>query len=240
MALWSSVILLAIAAFAVSLVVYMPARFAAQQAGLGAVADRVSGTLWTGAAQIDGAHRVIWDTSALESLRRMTVVVNWRLTGPGTDLIGRIAVPMPPRPDRADLDRVEGTVSWPLVDAAVPGLQIRCDVQAVITGLRVSLTPGLRTAEGSIAAPEGSCARIDGTLATVATPALAMILTSDVDGLVGVLTKAGVPEVPLATGRLTNDDRIIATIHAAGAAMVPGMPSSADSEIELPLSAVFP
>ena len=240
MALWSSVILLAIAAFAVSLVVYMPARFAAQQAGLGAMADRVSGTLWTGAAQLDGAHRVAWETSALESLRRMTVVVNWRLTGPGTDLAGRVAVPLPPRANRAELDKVDGTVSWPLVDAVLPGLQIRCDTQATITGLRVSLTPGMRTGEGSLAAPAGSCARTDGAVAPVPTPALAVILASDADGLVGVLTQAGQPEVPLATGRLSNDDRIIVTVHAAGAAMVPGMPASADSEIELPLSAIVP
>ena len=218
----------------------MPARFAAQKAGLGAMADRVSGTLWTGAAQLDGAHRMTWETSALESLRRMTVVVNWRLTGPGTDLAGRVAVPLPPRADRAELDSVDGKVSWPLVDAVLPGLQIRCDTQATITGLRVSLTPGLRTGEGSLAAAAGSCARIDGAMPPVPTPALAVVLTSDADGLVGILTQAGVPEVPLATGRLSNNDRIIVTVHVEGAAMVPGMPTSADSEIELPLSALLP
>ena len=218
----------------------MPARYAVQQAGLGAMADRVSGTLWTGAAQIDGAHRVAWETSALESLRRMTVVVNWRLTGPGTDLTGRVAVPLPPRADQAELDRVDGTISWPFLEAVLPGLQIRCDPQATITSLRVALTPGLRKGEGSLTIPAGTCARTDGAVAPVPTPALAVILASDAAGLVGVLTQAGVPEVPLATGRLTNDDRIIATIHAAGAALVPGMPSSADSEIELPLSALIP
>ena len=233
-------VLLGVAAFAISLVVYMPARFAAQKMGVPAGLVTISGTIWDGSADFDGGHTVAWETSARESLRRMAAVVNWRLTGPGTDLTGRVSVPLPPRADRAVLDAVEGNVSWPLIEAAMPGLAIRCEARAKITGLHVSLEPGSRNGEGSLAAPEGTCARIDGAMPPVATPALSANLSSDVEGLVAVLTKADAPQTPLVTARLTNIDRIIVTIHAAGAALVPGMPSSADSELDLPLSAVFP
>ena len=240
LALWSSVVFLGLAGFAGSLIVYMPARFAVQQAGFAFAADRVSGSIWDGTAQFDGGHTVTWETSGWESLRRMSAVVNWRLTGPGTDLTGRVALPLPLRADRADLDAVQGILSWPLIEAALPGLPIRCDARATITGLRLALTPGARRAEGAVTAPAGTCARLDGALPPVATPALAASLSTDVEGLMAVLTAQSQPQTPLATARLTNDDRVILTIHAAGAVMVPGMPSSADSEIEVPLSALFP
>ena len=217
----------------------MPARFAAQKLGVPAGLVTISGSIWNGSAGFDGNHTVAWETSAWESLRRMTAVVNWRLTGPGTDLTGRVTVPLPPRIDRALLDAVDGNVGWPLVEAAMPGLAIRCEARAKITGLRVALEPGLRIAEGNFAAPEGDCSRLDGAVPPVPTPALAANLSSDIEGLVAVLAGADAPETPLVTARLTNTDRVIITIHAEGAALVPGMPSSADSEIDLPLSAVF-
>jgi hypothetical protein len=218
----------------------MPARFAAQYIGQPAIMDRVSGTIWNGSAELDGSHIVGWQTSGWESLRRMAVVVNWRVTGPGTDLAGRIAVPLPARRDRAELDAIRGSVAWPLVEAALPGLPIKCDVTADVERLRVTLIPGAREGEGSISASPGICNRIDGAVPPVPTPALNASLTNAAEGLMVVVTQKDTPQIPLATARLTNDDRIIVTIHAAGAALVPGMPSSADSEIELPLTAVMP
>lgn len=218
----------------------MPARFVVQQAGLSNLENRVSGTIWKGEVQLDGNHVMVWETSAMESVRRMTAVVNWRLTGPGTDLSGRVAVPLPARADRVTFDAVDGNISWPLIDAAMPGLPITCMARARISMLRVSLSGNLRTGEGSLSAPAGSCTRTDGTVEPVPTPALSATLASGADGLVAVLTPADAPQTALATGRLTNDDRIIVTVHSAGAALVPGMPSSADSEIELPLQALLP
>lgn len=239
-AFWSSLLLLGLAAFAVSLVFYMPARFLAQQMNLPVQLDRVSGTVWNGSAELGEAQSVTWEASGLASLRQMAMVVNWRITGPGTDLAGRIAVPLPIRADRANLDAVRGGVAWPLVEAALPGMPIRCDASAKVEGLRVTLEPQSRSGEGTITVAPGVCKRIDGAVPPVPTPALGAILTTDPDGLVAVVTQTAAPRTPLATARLTNSDRIIVTIHAAGAAMVPGMPSSADSEIELPLTALMP
>ena len=227
-------------AFAVSLVFYMPARFVAQQLNLPVKIDQVAGTIWNGSAGLGDAHTVTWETSGSGSLRQMAMMVNWRVTGVGTDLAGRLAVPLPPRADRAELDAVRGSVAWPLVAAALPGLPIRCDAIAQVESLRVTLEPKSRAGEGILTVAPGVCERIDGAVPPVPTPALSASLATDADGLIVVVTQTTAPTTPLATARLTNADRIIVTIHAAGAAMVPGMPSSADSEIELPLTALMP
>ncbi len=232
--------LLGIAAFLGSVVTHMPARFAAKQIGLSLDTVQVSGTIWNGYARLGDAHVLSWQTSGWESLRRMAVVVNWHLEGPQTDLTGRVAVPLPPRADRAELDAVRGSLGWALVEAALPDLPIRCEALAVFDGLRVSLAPGVRIAEGMISAPKGRCERRDSDMPPVPTPALTAAISSDNEGLVAVLVQTDLPQTPLATARLTNTDRIIVTIHPAGAALVPGMPSSADSEIELPLATLFP
>ena len=217
----------------------MPARFAVEQTGLASAADRVSGSVWKGTARLDGDLNLNWETSGWQSLRRMAAVVNWRLSGPGTDVAGRLSLPLPPRADRATIDAVQGTVSWSAIEAMLPGLPIQCDVRATINGLKLAIAPGARSGDGSVTAPFGKCVRLDGAVPSVATPALDAALSSEADGLIAVLTAQNAPQTPLVTARLTNADRIIVTIHAAGAAMVPGMPSSADSEIEMPLSALI-
>ena len=239
-AFWSSLLLLGLAAFAVSLVFYMPARFLAQQMNLPVKLDQVSGTVWNGSAELGDAHSVTWEAAALPSLRQLAMVVNWRVTGPGTDLAGRIAVPVPPRRDRATLDAVRGRIAWPLIEVALPGLPIACEARADVADLRITLAPGMRRGEGKISAPPAVCTRNDGASPPVPTPALSASLSADADGLVAVVIQTAAPQTPLATARLTNADRIIVTIHAAGAAMVPGMPSSSDSEIELPLTVLMP
>ena len=232
--------LLGILAFLVSLILYMPARFAARTIGLPAESLRISGTIWNGFTRLDDAHTLSWETSGWASLQRMALVVNWHLTGQDTDLLGRLAVPLPPRADLAELDAVRGRVGWPLVEAVLPGLAIRCDAYAVLDGVQVSLKKGLRRAAGTIVAPAGSCLNMQSDAPAVATPNLSAVLGSDDAGLVAVLVQSEAPTVPLATAKLTNSDQIVVTIHAAGAAMVPGMPASADSEIEMPLSTLIP
>ncbi|WP_156317496.1 hypothetical protein [Cypionkella psychrotolerans] len=232
--------LLGIAAFLGSVITYMPARFAAEQIGLPSDKVQVSGTIWNGYSRLGDAHVLTWQTSGWESLRRMAVVVNWHLTGPQTDLMGRVAVPLPPEPNRAELDAVRGSIGWPLVELALPDLPIRCDATAVFDGLQIKLIPGVRQGDGIISTSPGRCERLDADMPAVPTPALSAAISFDSDGLVAVLVQTDLPQTALATLRLSNADRIIVTIHPAGAALVPGMPSSADSEIELPLATLFP
>ena len=234
----SLVVLSGLAALCITLIASMPVRFAVQQAGLSVPADRFSGTIRNGAARLDDAHRLVWQTADWESLRAIALVVNWRITGPGTDVGGRLA--LPPAAARTDVGPVSGRIAWPLVAALLPGLPIRCEGAADLAALRLALTPGARRASGRIAAAPARCMRTDGGLPAVATPALSAVLASDADGLTAVLSAADAPQTPLASARLTDADRIAVTIHAAGAALVPGMPASADSQIELPLAALLP
>lgn len=243
-AVWSSVVLLGLAALAVSLVVSVPVSVVAARLGLSASVDRVSGTLWNGTASKVG-HEVRWQVSGAESLRGMGLVVNWRLTGPGTDLAGSTALPLTLSRKSADLlgglrlGPVSGVAGWGVIEAAMPGLPIRCDGTATVTGLRFGLVPGARSADGTITALPATCARLDGAVPPVPTPSLAARLTMDADDMVATLadTDSG---AELAVARLTEADRIVITLRAAGAALVPGLPSAADSEIDLPLAALLP
>ncbi|NUB42766.1 hypothetical protein GEU84_000070 [Fertoebacter nigrum] len=213
----------------------MPLRFAAQQVGLPVAADRLSGTLWHGALRLEGGHSLRWDTDALASLTGLALVAGWQAEGPGTALAGQAAL----RPGGLVLDRVAGTAGWALAEAAMPGLPITCTATAQVAGLRLALARGAYTGEGRISAAPGTCARVDGAVPPVPTPALLAELTTTADGVQAVLT-GETPGLPLLTALLTQDDRLRLTIHAAGAALVPGMPASADSEIELPLAALLP
>ena len=50
----------------------------------------------------------------------------------------------------------------------------------------------------------------------------------DPDGIQAVLAAQNAPEIALATATLTNEERLILRLHAAGAGLVPGMSASSD------------
>lgn len=218
----------------------MPAPFVTKQIYLPIKLAGVSGTIWEGSASLGDSHSVVWETSGKASLRQMAVVVNWRITGPGTDLMGRASLPLPLRRDRAALDAVRGRVEWPLVEVLLPDLSIRCDVSAELKNLQLFLVKGTREWAGTISTPPGVCEGIDGTVPAVPTPALTAILTTDAAGLVATVKQSAPPRSALFTVGLTNDDLINLTVHPAGVVLVPGKASTSESEIELPLSALFP
>lgn len=70
-------------------------------------------------------------------------------------------------------------------------------------------------------------------------PALVARLATTTDGIQGVLAAQNAPDIALASATLTDQDRLILRLHAAGARLVPGVPAGSDSEIELPLSSLM-
>ncbi len=217
----------------------MPVRFAAHQAGLpdtGAMAaDRLSGTIWQGQLQIDGGHEVSWTLRAADSLWALGLAADWRVTGPGTDLGGNVVL----RRDGIDLGPLSGVAAWPLVDAAMPGLPISCTGHARFAAVEVQVDGPLRSGTGTVTTEAAECTRNDGASEVVPAPALhAQIAT--VEGAIEVLiTPQDGPRVALLTAKLTTEDRVVVTIHRAGAELVPGMPSTQDSELDLPLSVLL-
>jgi hypothetical protein len=229
MAAWSLVLILGLGAFAVALVAMMPVRFAADLVGV--QVPGLSGTLWDGQAQLDAGHVAIWDVAARDSMLRWALVFDVQVTGPQTRLTGRVAV----RPTQIVIGPLAGQAAWPLLAAVLPGLQIACDSVADVHIGRVILTHDARSGVGQVIVNEGFCDRVDGTVTRVPVPALVADITTAEDGIQAVVTS---DDVPLVTARITNADRAQITIHAAGAAMVPGMPSSADSQIDVPLALI--
>ena len=205
----------------------MPVRFAAGMAGV--PVQGLSGTVWQGQAQLDAGHLAIWDVAARDSLLTLALVMDVQVTGPQTRLTGRVAV----RPTQVVIGPVSGQAAWPLLAAVVPGLAIVCDNVADVRIGSVILTRAARTGVGRVMVGDGFCDRVDGTVTRVPVPALVVDITTVEDGVEAVVTHDA---TPLLTARITNDDRAKITILAAGAALVPGMPSSADSQIDLPLN----
>lgn len=237
LALGSSVVLLGLSTFAVSLIQAMPVRFAARLAGSPVADDQLSGTVWQGDFRINADHDLSWRLDAWGSLLHLGAVFDVALTGPGTDLAGALSM------DGAVLGAMgplSGTVAWPLVEAVLADLPIRCDVSADVQGLTLSGAIGGHAGDGTASTAGGQCSRIDGSVDPLPVPALTARIATLPEGVEATLTRTDAPDTALAVARLTNDDRIVVTVHPEGAAMIPGMPATSDSEIELPLSVLMP
>ncbi len=197
---------------------------------------RMSGTVWAGQMQLDGGHVVTWTTQGAASLAALGWVADWRLSGPGTALGGRLVL----RRAGGEVGPVSGVAGWPLVMALLPGLPILCDGRATFVAVIATATRAARSGSGSVASDAATCARVDGRGGDVPVPALrAEVETMAADAVQAVVTAQQGTGVPLVTMRLTAADRLVLTIHQAGAAMVPGMPATADSELDLPLSVLM-
>lgn len=219
----------------------MPARVAVQGFDLALAPSRLSGTIWDGRMRLDGGHSLRWTVDRRASLLALRAVADVALDGPDTALTGRVSL----RARSLRVIALQGRAGWSLAQAALPDLPILCDGEAVVESLSVSAGSGqggrtIRTGAGIARTGPATCARRDGQVAGVPVPALRATIDSDAEGLRAVVTAEDAPETPLVTARLTNADRLVVTLHRAGAAMVPGLPATADSEMDLPLSALMP
>ena len=217
----------------------MPIRFVAHQAGLldtGPLStSRLSGTVWQGRMQIDGGHEVTGTALPGASLWKFGLAADWRLAGPGTDLAGRVVM----YPGGVDLGPLSGVASWPVIAAAMPGLPFSCTGQARFAAVDLQISGPDRTGAGTVTAPASACTRLDGQTEPVPVPALHAKISTENDAVQVLLTPQDGARVALLTARLTTADRVVVTIHRDGAKLVPGMPSTADSELDLPLSALW-
>jgi Type II secretion system (T2SS), protein N len=211
----------------------MPLAFAVRLAGV-AVPDGValSGTVWNGKATLLG-YRASWDSRGWPSLVARGWVADLQISGPDTALAGQWVL----QPGRVTIAPLAGQMGWSLLDAVMPGLEITCTTQASLTLTTATLAPPpQRQATGRVQLAAGTCARRDGTITDVPMPALQADIVTTAEGVGLTLTGVDAPAVPLGNLLITPDDRLRVTVHAAGAALVPGLPASGDSQIELPLA----
>lgn len=192
--------------------------------------SRLSGTVWQGRMQIDGGHDLTWTALPGASLWAAGFAADWQVAGPGTDISGRVVL----WPDAVALGPLSGTASWPLIAAALPGLPVTCSGQARLAAVDLRLDGSARSGSGTVTTPAAQCTRPQGD--AVSAPALHAQIATLPDAVQVLVTPQDGPRVPLLTARLTAEDRLVVTIHREGAALVPGMPNTADSELDLPLS----
>lgn len=215
----------------------MPVQFAARLARLPVADEQLSGTVWQGDLRINADHDLGWKFDVGASLFHLGAVFDLRLTGSGTDLSGRASMN---GTAFGSVGPLSGTAAWPLVAAVLPNLPIRCDVSVELQDLTLSATDGNRAGDGTASTAGGQCSRTDDSVDPVPVPALTARIATVPDGVRAMLTRTDAPDTVLAVARLTNDNRIIVTVRPEGAAMIPGMPATSDSEIELPLSILMP
>lgn len=218
---------LGIASFAIAMIATLPAS--------AVLTDRpwrsgVAGTIWNGEVGVAGGSKVEWHWAPLRSLTSLGFAVDWRATGPDTDLGGQALL----WPGAVRLDRVSGSADASLLQAVAPDLPFTCDLTMQVELPRLVAGGGSQQAQATILSDAGTCsARPAGS----ASPVPAMILTAEHVGRETRIRLA--PQTQrrqtLVDAVLAEDGRYRVTLTGDGAAQLPftGLPAGVTVESEL-------
>ena len=224
--LWTGAGLVLVASFAVSLAANAPARQLVQRLDLALAEDAVSGTVMHGQIALDGGFALRWDVRPWASLTTLRLAADVTLQGPQTGIGGPVAVGL----SSYDIGPVAGSADAAVLRAIFPGIDLRCAGPVLAAGLQVTLTRQTFTGTGSVRTDRLTCG-------AAVIPAMALSFAPVAAGSVATVTAGPVPVI---TATAAGDGRLAVVLHKEGAALIPGLPSSADSSIELPLSSFFP
>ena len=225
--LWTGLVLVLCASFAVSFAANAPARWLVQRLDLALAEDAVSGTLMHGQIALDGGLALRWDVRPWASLTGLRLTADLALRGPGTDIGGSVAADL----SSYHIGPVDGRADAQVLQAIFPGVSLRCSGPVLAAGLRVEMTRQTLTGAGTLRSDELACADGGQTV-----PPMALTFTPLQAGSVATVSAGALPVV---TATAAGDGRLAVVLHKAGAALFPGLPASADSSIELPLSSFF-
>ena len=225
--LWTGLVLVLVASFAVSFAANTPARWVVQRFNLALAEDAVSGTVMHGQIALDGGFVLRWDLRPWASLRGLRLAADVTLQGPQTDIGGPVTMGLA----SYDIGPVAGTADAQVVGAVFPGVSLRCAGPVLAAGLRVAMTRQTITGAGTLRSDELTCRN-----AAQAIPPMRLTFTPLKTGTVAAVVAGPLPVV---TATAAGDGRLSVVLHKEGAALIPGLPSSADSSIDLPLSAYF-
>lgn len=221
---------LALAAYGVFLAATAPSRIVGRFVDLPPAVSHLSGTVWKGEAVL--ANRLVadWRVDPSASLGARALRLGWSMAGSDTRLTGTASI----APDGAvSVTGISGVAGWSLVEAALTGVPFRCDPRARVDIAEIAVADGQFRAEGRMTTGPGQCAD---DIGAVAVPALDAEV-ENVDGGVRLLVRLNErPDTVLGEAVVTAAGDLIITIQPAGAALVPGMPTSAASVIEMPLA----
>ncbi len=218
------------AAFAISLVANMPARFVAERFPTPAQIVNVYGTVWNGQVALQGDYKARWTVLPLDSLLQLAVAVDWSLAGPDTALSGRAAL----RNETVSLSSVEGRAGWGLVRLAAPGLSVVCDGMLAVSMSSVTLARDRQGAIGELRTGPSTCVDTAGKPSdTVDLPALTG--ASSVEGDAWRLRIAPAADPASLLADLTVAGRVLAiTVQPEGARLMKSLPGGGPITLEFP------
>ncbi len=116
---------------------------------------RVGGTIWNGEAVYASALRIEWNFSPLATFTHLGLTADWRLSGGGTDLTGRVT-----KSGKAyRLSRVSGQGDGSLLDLVSKGPPLRCRVVVDVAMESIILGGSEQEAKGRLRTSPVSCTR---------------------------------------------------------------------------------
>lgn len=212
--------------FVGALAVTLPAPVLGTLVTLPPQVEGLSGSAWRGRASLAGGHALSWEASFAQ-LWRGRLLADASLEGPDTRLTGTLTV-SPWQVQALDWTGRAG----PGLLALAPRLAVAsCTSRAVVEVARLALGRRSAAANGSVEVAAGACATRGGS--EVPVPAMTLALSTEGRDARAALTRDDDGAL-LATLGVTGDRRLLVRVEPEGAALVPGMPSSAPTILELP------
>lgn len=216
------------AAYLAALAATVPARLVAPAAE-GVV---VSGTIWSGAATLAGGDRIGWSWAPLRSLAQLGFAIDWRATGPATDLAGNALF----KPGRVILESVEGRAGGSLLGVIAPALPFACDMRMTVDLPRIALGGEAQGFSGEVRSDSGVCRPTEaGGLATPV-PAMRMTAEQADDGsTLASIAPLGQRRNRLVKITLGKDGRLAVGVTPEGARALPFLSPTGGMTIETDL-----
>jgi hypothetical protein len=210
--------------FAISLAATMPASALRNFIDLPPQITDLQGTIWHGTARLQDGYALRWD-GQFGALILARLSANVTLTGADTQLMGVVQI----SPWMLALCDVTGWAGPGLL-ALAPGLPFDgCTSRAIVDVPLVSFGRGQAAAEGRIDIAAGDCTDFNGD--SIQVPAMTLTLHSEGKDAVADLADTG---SALAQLIVAGDRRLLIRVEPAGAALIPGMPTSGPTMIEYP------
>lgn len=215
-------------AYGGALVVTAPASVLSRVVEIPPTVTGLAGTVWQGQAVVAGGIAAAWQVDIFGSLQSGALVADWTLTGADSRLSGRASG----APGRAEVTDVSGVAGWSLLAAAMTDLPAQCNLSARVEIEKAKLGPGVVSGRGKLTSPPMVCATEAGEISV---PATTTTLTP-IEGGVRLVAETREDGVRLGSVDLLARGWMIATLEPAGAQLIPGMPSSAATVVEMPLA----
>jgi hypothetical protein len=182
----------------------------------------IAGTVWNGEVGIAGGSTARWKWAPLRSLVSLGYAADWRVTGPDTDLGGRVVTGF----GGTVMDQVSGSATASLLQAIAPQLPFTCDITAQVKIDRLVVGGSSRMMDAEMVSDPGTC-RPRGAGAPTQVPSL--VLRSEKIGSETRIRLAPATQRlrTLLTGVLKEDGTLTISLTPEGAQALPfiGLPA---------------